>query len=109
MEEPSSAPVEELPHGFSCPGPLYLPGLLVILAVHVGVLLVATRRAREVGVSWPLVGAAAVTLAVFWLVFLVAARWVGSRVVINLLGLAAFVVFWGGLVAVGVWWLIQVV
>jgi hypothetical protein len=37
-------------------------------------------------------------LVAFWLAFLVAARWVGRRGAVNLLGLTAVVLFWGGLV-----------
>lgn len=41
--------------------------------------------------------------------FLLASRWVGGRGVVNLLGLAAVVLFWIGLAVGAVWWLVRAV
>jgi hypothetical protein len=109
VDEPSLAPVEEPPQGFSCPGPLYLPGLLSIAAAHVGAMAAALWQARGVGVSGSLVGTVAGALAGFWLVFLLVSRWAGCRGAVNLVGFVAVVLFWLGLAVGAVWWLVQVV
>ena len=111
MDEPSSlAPVAKPIVGFSCPGPMYFPGLLAIPAVHIGVLYAALWWAKAVGPSWLLAGVAVGGLAAFWLVFLIAARWIGDRgTVINMLGFALIMLTWGGLVVAAVWWLVRAV
>jgi hypothetical protein len=105
MDEPLPAPVAESSAGFSCPGPFYLPGLLAVPSIHIGVLAGLVGWVREYGPSWVPVGVALGGLAAFWVAFLLVAWWLGGRAAVNVLGLAWPVLFWVGLVAAAVWWL----
>jgi hypothetical protein len=103
---PHPEPVEG---GFACPGPMYLPGLLMIPAVHVGILAGMRIAVRKVDSTWEVVAAAFGLVVVFWLTFWFVSRLFGGWVAINLLGIASLltgVVLILGVCSYAVMWLL---
>ncbi len=97
---------DEQPHrGFSCPGIFWLPGVVAFGSLHVGVLLGFLLLAREKGLSWSLVALACGLLAVFWIVFVLVGRWIGTNGAFNLLGLLGALVTPVVGFALLAWWL----
>jgi len=113
VDKPAEVPDEDAPQGFSCPGPYYLPGLVVILNVHLLALSAGMYLTTKHGLSWSAVAITAVTVAGFWVVFLLVASVIGVRGTINLIGfvsgplvlLGAIIGAVGGLIWLVWWWL----
>jgi hypothetical protein len=107
LDKPATTP-EDAPQGFSCPGIGFLPGLLVILNVHLVALSAGLYLASTLGLSWSAVAITAVPVAGFWILFLLLACVIGTHGAINLTGIVSAILFWlGAIVGVvaGVVWL----
>ncbi len=110
METPEPPRVDKQEALSNAPGIMWLPGLMAIAVLHLGVLAIAVQIARESGITWLLVSGALGTLVAFWVIMLLLDRWVGDGVALHFLGCAYMLfglLFMLVALASGVWWLFR--